>query len=180
MTLLSVAVALVAVLCLLDLVLTLGVVRRLRDHSSRLSLMQSGLGAEETLGKPGEAVEPFTALSAADEPVSLTDLAEPTLVGFFSPNCPACEERLPGFVSYASTFPGGRRKTLAIIAGETGGLRYRSALDEVAANVVIERELGPVQKAFGTSGYPAFYVVVDGVIAQAAHNVDDLPAPQPA
>lgn len=180
MTLLSIAVALVAMLCLVDLVLTLGVVRRLRDHSERLALLQGYQADEETVCKPGSAVDPFTTTSTTGEAVSLADLAEPTLVGFFAPDCPSCEEKLPSFVSYARAFPGGKRRTLAVVAGEAGGVKYRTALAEVAAAVVVERELGPVQKAFGTSGFPAFAVVVDGVVVQSTHDVADLPEHQPA
>ena len=179
MTLLSVAVALVAVLCLVDLVLTLGVVRRLRDHSERLALLQGFGSDEDALRKPGGVVDPFIATSTTGETVSLDDLAEPALVGFFAPDCPSCEEKLPSFVSYARAFPGGKDRTFAIIAGESGGVKYRTALSEVAA-VVVERELGPVQKAFGTSGFPAFAVVVDGVLAQSTQDIADLPEHQPA
>ncbi len=176
MTLLSVAVALVAVLCLADLVLTLGVVRRLRDHSKRLELRRGFQSDVDTIGKPGEMVDSFTATSMTGAPVSTSDLVEPTLVGFFSPDCPACEEKLPAFLSYARAFPG---RKLAVIAGENGGLKYRTALSELA-EVVVEQERGPVQKAFGVSGFPAFVVVVDGVLAQATHDVAELPAHQPA
>jgi len=179
MILLSVAVALVAVLCLVDLVLTLGVVRRLRDHSDRLTTLSNFGGDEQTIREAGGVVDPFTATSVTGSEVSLGDLAEPTLVGFFSPDCPACEEKLPMFLSYAKGFPGGKERTLAIVAGEAGGVKYRAALSEVAGAVVVEKELGPVQKAFGTRGFPAFAVVVDGVIAQATHDVSDLPEHQP-
>lgn len=179
MILLSVAVALVAMLCLVDLVLTLGVVRRLRDHSERLAAL-SDIGPDlETIRGPGGAVDPFTATSTAGTPVALDDLTEPTLVGFFSPDCSSCAEKLPAFRSYAEAFPGGKDRTLAIVASEAGGLTYRSALSAVAA-VVVERELGPVQKAFGIRGFPAFAVVVDGVIVQSSHDVAELPTHQPA
>ncbi|MGH3932359.1 MAG: TlpA disulfide reductase family protein [Pseudonocardiaceae bacterium] len=179
MTLLSVAVTLVAVLCLVDLVLTLGVVRRLRDHSERLALLQGFRSDEDAIRKPGGVVDPFTATSTTGEAVSFDDLAEPTLVGFFAPDCPSCEEKLPSFVSYAKAFPGGKLRTLAVVAGEAGEVKYRRTLAEVAT-VVVERELGPVQKAFGTTGFPAFAVVVDGVIVQSSHDVADLPEHQPA
>ncbi|MGH3917123.1 MAG: TlpA family protein disulfide reductase [Pseudonocardiaceae bacterium] len=179
MTLLSVAIALVAVLCLVDLVLTLGVVRRLRDHSQRLALLQDSPTDELAIRSPGGAVDPFTATSMTGEAVSFDDLTEPTLVGFFAPDCPSCVEKLPSFISYAKAFPGGKRRTLAVVAGEAGGVKYRRTLAEVAT-VVVERELGPVQKAFGTSGFPAFAVVVDGVIVQSAHDVTNLPEHQPA
>jgi thiol-disulfide isomerase/thioredoxin len=179
MTLLSVAVALVGALCLIDLVLTLGVVRRLRDHGTRLSAM-SDMGLDpNALREPGTAVDPFTATDVDGVALSLADLAEPTLVAFFTPNCPACEEKLPQFLAFAASFPGGRARTLAVVAGESGGVKYRTALAEVAA-VVVERERGPVQKAFGATAFPTFLVVVDGVVVSSTHDVADLPAHQPA
>jgi thiol-disulfide isomerase/thioredoxin len=180
MTLLAVAVALVGALCLIDLVLTLGVVRRLRDHSTRLSALSGFEPDADTLRAPGVAVDPFTTEDVHGTPVSLTDLTQPTLVGFFSPNCPACEEKLPSFLDYARAFPGGRDRTLAVVAGESGGVRYRGALGDVATVVVEPEVVGPVQKAFGTRSYPSFLVVVDGVVTQSTHDVADLPEHQPA
>jgi hypothetical protein len=179
MTLLSVAVALVGVLCLLDLVLTLGVVRRLRDHSARLSALQLP-PAETAIAKAGDAVEPFTASTVDGSAVSTGDLVEPTLVAFFSPDCPACEQQLTPFVDYARTFPGGAARTLVVITSETGGRKYHDAVTGLG-RVVTEAELtGPVQKAFATRGYPAFVLVENGVVTTSSHGVADLPQHQPA
>ena len=176
MTLLSIAIALVGILCLIDLVLTLGVVRRLRDHSVRLSAL-SGLGFDDALREPGTAVDPFTATDVDGVSRSLGDLAEPTLVGFFTPDCPACEEKLPSFLAYASTFPGGRDRVFAVVGGLSGGVKYRTALAEVGS-VVVEAERGPVQKAFGAKAFPTFLVVVDGVVTNSTHDITDLPEHQ--
>ena len=104
MTLLAVAVAVVGVLCLIDLVLTLGVVRRLRDHTSRLTAMNAAALdiPSDALRAPGTPVDPFTVTDIDGVDRSLGDLAEPTLVAFFAPDCPACEEKLPAFLAYAS------------------------------------------------------------------------------
>jgi hypothetical protein len=179
MTVLTVAVAFVGVLCLLDLVLTLGVVRRLRDHSERLAALQAPPD-ETAIAGQGDHIAPFTASTVDDETVSAADLVEPTLVAFFSPDCPACEQQLPKFVTYARAFPGGPGRTLIVITSRTGGAKYHTALAGLG-RIVTEAELtGDVQKAFSTRGYPAFLVVVDGVVAQSSHAVGDLPQHQPA
>ncbi|WP_037318205.1 hypothetical protein [Amycolatopsis orientalis] len=179
MTVLSVAVALVGILCLLDLVLTLGVIRRLRDHTARLTALQSAPG-ETAIAEPGELVAPFTASTVDGTVMSSDDLAGANLVAFFSPDCPACEQELAPFVEYTRTFPGGPERTLIVITSETGGAKYHSALSGLG-RIVTEPELtGPVQKAFKTRGYPAFVVVVDGSVMQASHTVADLPQHQPA
>ena len=179
MTVLTVAVVFVGVLCLLDLVLTLGVVRRLRDHSERLATLQAPPD-ETAIAAQGDHITPFEASTVDGETISVADLAEPTLVAFFSPDCPACVQQLPKFVDYAHTFPGGPARTLIVITSRSGGAKYHAELTGLG-RIVTEPELtGDVQKAFSTRGYPAFLVVVDGVVAQSSHAVADLPQHQPA
>jgi thiol-disulfide isomerase/thioredoxin len=172
MMLLSVAVGLVAALCLVDLVLTLGVVRRLREHGERLA-QRGSVGALSVRGA-GEAVDDFHSTTTAGEPVSLRDLASPTLVGFFAPHCPACEEQLPRFLSYATEFAG---PVLAVVAGDSA--EYRAALAG-AGGVVVEAERGPLQQAFGVDAYPSFLVVAGGVVVSSTHDAGGLPAHQSA
>ena len=179
MILLSVAVTVLAVLCLLDLVLTLGVVRRLRDHNLRLAALAGTEPDGFRLPPPGEVISPFSAVAVTGETVTGDDLAEPTLVAFFTPDCPACEEKLLGFLAYARDFAGGRARVLGVVAGESGGAHYRTALSEVAV-VVSERERGELQKAFDVTAFPSFLIVVGGTVAQATHVVGDLPVHQPA
>jgi thiol-disulfide isomerase/thioredoxin len=178
MTVLSVAVAVLAVLVLLDLVLTLGVVRRLRDHSTRIGVLQGIQPEEASLPDAGAEIAPFTVVTASGT-LTNDDLAEPTLVGFFTPDCPSCEEKLPTFLSYAHEFPGGKARVIGVVASESGGVSYRNALSEVAT-VATERERGDMQKAFGVQAFPTFLVIVDGQIVQATHHVTDLPVHQPA
>jgi peroxiredoxin len=179
MILLSVAVVVLAVLCLLDLVLTLGVVRRLRDHNTRLQALQGVAPDGFALPRPGDGVSPFSAVALSGETVTNDDLAEPTLVAFFTPDCPSCEEKLPGFLDYTRDFASGKARVLGVVASESGGSHYRTALSEVAT-VVSERERGALQKAFNVTAFPSFLVVVDGMVAQATHDVADLPVHQPA
>lgn len=172
------AVALLGALCLLNLVLTLGVVRRLRDHSKRLSALS--MPPEVALARPGDHVTPFTASTVDGSVVSNTDLEEPTLVAFFSPDCPSCEQQLAPFADYARAFPGGPDRTLIVVTSETGGARYHRELTGLGRRVAEAELTGPVQKAFKISGYPAFAVVVDGEVMQSAHGVADLPQHQAA
>jgi thiol-disulfide isomerase/thioredoxin len=179
MTLLAVAVAIVGLLCLLNLVLTLGVVRRLRDHSQRLTAL-SMPSSEIALARQGDQVAPFTATTVDGSVVSHTDLEEPTLVAFFSPDCPSCEQQLAPFAEYARAFPGGPERTLIVVTSESGGARYHRELDGLGRRVAEAELTGAVQQAFNTRGYPAFAVVVDGTVMQSAHGVGDLPQHQPA
>lgn len=179
MILLSVAVVVLAVLCLLDLVLTLGVVRRLRDHNMRLQALQGTEMDGFALPRPGDGISQFSAVAVSGETVTNDDLAEPTLIAFFTPDCPSCEEKLPGFLDYSREFAGGRTRVFGVVASESGGLHYRTALSEVAT-VVSERERGTLQKAFNVTAFPSFLVVVDGTVAQATFDIADLPVHQTA
>jgi hypothetical protein len=105
------------VLTLANLLLLLGVIRRLRELST----------------------------------ASHDDLAG-NLVGFFTPGCPACVERLPEFISHA------RQKTpdqtVAVLVGEPEELTEMIE-PRAVAGVVLEPPQGPVAQAFEVKGFPA-------------------------
>src|SRR5262245_16423284 len=107
------AVVLVGVLCALDLVLTLAVIRRLRDHTVRLS--QVGGGIPE-LAAPGTRLGTFTATSLEGGTVSTDFFTGPTVVGVLSTTCPGCQERLPEFARYLAEHAG--RPALVVVQGE--------------------------------------------------------------
>src|SRR5258708_33673625 len=113
MAVLGSAVALVGVLCLLDLVLTFGVIRRLREHTRLLA--QAGPGRPPELLDPGASIGEFEAATIEGETLSLAALKLETVVGFFSPTCKPCRELLPGFVDRAAGLR--REQVLAVILG---------------------------------------------------------------
>ncbi|GAA0900336.1 hypothetical protein GCM10009557_76450 [Virgisporangium ochraceum] len=134
-----VAITMLTLLCLLNLLLTLGLARRIRVEPPAVVL------------PPGSRVDP------AFDP--------PTLVGFFSPGCGPCHERLPEFVARARRAPAGR--TVAVVDGDGGSADDMSADDMVAAlgdavSTVVEPPGGELSTAFGVRGFPAFALVGDG------------------
>jgi hypothetical protein len=163
---LAAAVVLACALGLLNLTLSIGVIRRLREHSQRLIDGSIGTGVTTTVG--GER----TARDA---------LTDDTLVGFFTPNCAPCDERLPLFVSAATDLPRGRRQAIAVIVGPAETCReYVSALSPVA-QVVVEEPEGVLVDAFGVGGFPATCRLDEhGVIRRsggsALHSVSTVPA----
>ena len=114
MPILIAAVVVVGCLCLLNLLLTFGVIRRLREHTSMLT----GVGGSEpppiglAAGKPPGA---FSAVATSGEEVS--GAAGLEVVAFFSSWCSICPERVPPFVEYLSGHHIG--------AGERPGRRRR-------------------------------------------------------
>ena len=121
MAILGTAVALVGVLCLLNLLFTVGVVRRLREQTEELAQLRQQSGPGDLILPAGKRVEDFATATAVGAPVTADDLIQPTLVGFFSPTCGPCEERMPQFIEYAKTFAGGRDRVLAVMLDEQGG-----------------------------------------------------------
>ncbi|GII62209.1 hypothetical protein Skr01_22940 [Sphaerisporangium krabiense] len=155
------AVACIGLLCLLDLILTLGVIKRLREHTELLATRPSG-------GAPmypavGEEVGEFSTATVEGRRLSRADLDDETLVGFFSPECQPCKEKLPGFVEFARSLSGGRERVLAVIvsAGDDPG-PFLAALSPVA-RVVVEEPGGALSGAFMVGAYPALLrVTKDG------------------
>jgi thiol-disulfide isomerase/thioredoxin len=162
------ALLLLGALCLFNLVLIFGVIRRLREHTEALSGLSLVGGPSEVILPAGSAVGPFVAVTVDGAAVSRDDLDGETLVGFFAPGCRNCEAQLPQFVELATRHPGGPHRVLAVVVGapepdaaaSTGGAGSPTvaALARVA-RVVLARPDAEVTKAFGVQGFPAYAVV---------------------
>lgn len=152
--------ATVVVLCVLitvfNLVLTFGVIRRLKNHTDQFVEIGRMMPRAEPLIREGQRPAPYTAVSIDGQPVSDADLRSGGLVGFFSPTCDSCTEWLPRFVTAAAALPGGARTALAVVVADSPaeGAEMAAQLSGVAT-VVIEPDRGPLAEAFQAKGYPA-------------------------
>jgi len=159
MPFLTAAVVLVGALGLVNLAVTLGLVRRMRQYGHLLQgLEPAEMGAST---KPvGSAVSPFTATALDGTVVDLDWFTEPVVVAFFSPGCPACKDLIPGFVAIAAT-----RRTLAVVEkGPVPADEYIEPLAEVSTVVADEQARGAIA-AFGVRAFPAVcHVDAKGVI----------------
>jgi thiol-disulfide isomerase/thioredoxin len=178
---LAAAVGLLTLLTLFNLVLMLGVIRRLRDHSERLgSLGTGGIPVPPAPIIPaGETVGAFATVTTDGDAVSSELFDGETLVGFFSPSCQPCKAQLPKFVAYAESFHGGRDKVLAVVitgAPDEDADPYVTALSG-AARVVVESHGGPLSEAFDITGFPSVALVDSaGTVRATAARVGDLDA----
>ncbi|MFB4314951.1 hypothetical protein [Actinomadura sp. 21ATH] len=164
---LAAAVALIGLLCVLNLVLTLGVIRRLREREAgpaRHAGPQPGL-------EPGERIGDFTATTTEGEEVSRAGLIG--LVGFFSAGCEPCHELAPRFARLATGLP-----RLAVVTGDDPEL---VAVLSPAVRVVVEEHDGTVSGAFRNTWTPALFLV-DGEqrVVAAGGGLEDLPIEAPA
>jgi thiol-disulfide isomerase/thioredoxin len=169
------AIVLVGVLCLLDLVLTVGVIRRLREHSVALSTM-SATGRFPPSISVGDQVGRFTAISVDDAPLRDDMLTAPTLVGFFSPTCEPCKELLPAFQAFARRMPGGPDRVVAVVVADSDEADMLvSELRQVGRVVVEERSGGALSAAFGVWVYPTVLMTArerDGRLMITENKVD--------
>ncbi|GAA3441501.1 TlpA family protein disulfide reductase [Planomonospora venezuelensis] len=172
MTYLTAAVVFVGLLCLLNLVLVLGVVKRLRQHSELLA--GSGHQAPATMPEPGGAIGDFLAHTTGGAAVDRARLAGGTIVGFFSPGCAPCERKLPGFIRFAAA---DARPVLAVVVASAEEAGPTAEALSATATVVVEGLDGPVARAFGVDAFPTFCLVGDDhTIAAIGLDYRDLPA----
>ncbi|GAA2707935.1 hypothetical protein ACFY2R_20445 [Micromonospora olivasterospora] len=161
MTALMSAVLIVGTLGVLNLLLTFGVIRRLREQSRAATGGASAMSASPVMSPPGTSVgHPGV------------DLSEETLVGFFAPGCDACDRQLPEFLADARS----RDRVVAVVSGgDDEGREVAGRLRAVAEVVVEDRVDGAMQRGFGVKGFPAYCLVRDGVIVAVAPRAADLP-----
>lgn len=145
-----IAVILLTVLCLINLVLVLGLTRKIRGIESQLS---ADGPIPEPLLAVGERIDDFEAITTNGNKLHRDGLANGTLVGFFDPQCETCHENLPFFVTEAGTQP--PEHVLAVVRDDEEHEEMVSMLSGVSM-VVVERRRGPVAKAFHVRGTPAF------------------------
>jgi hypothetical protein len=175
MPILVVAVVIVGALCLTDLLLSFGIIRRLREHTALLSeqahadLPVTGLAA-------GEIPAPFTVVTTDEQlqagPAGLR------LVAFFSSSCSICPKRVPAFADYVRTNSLGHDGVLAVVLGAAD--KPVPYLDELraVARTRLEPEDGELAKVFKVSGYPAFCLLdADGAVLASGYDPATLPAP---
>ena len=165
-----------ALLLAFNIVLTLGVIRRLGEHTTLLARALDGIDPVPVMLQSGATVGSYLAATIAEEPVSEADLAGTTLVGFLSASCPACVESLPSFADRARAIPGGKDRTLAVVVGNS---READRLcEELApvARVVHDRNGDQLLKAFGVVGFPAFALLDGPTIVVSHHDISLVPS----
>jgi hypothetical protein len=174
MAFLAAAVAVLAMITLVNVLLTVGVIRRLREHASRLELIDGPAGLVLRSG-PGTAVGEFATVTTEGEPVSLAGLGSDTVVAVLSSECAPCHELLPKFVDYAATLPGGRDRVLAVALGTEADTRELVVALGPVARVVVEDEHGAIVNAFGVRAYPSVFVIDGtGTIIASGGDIDTL------
>jgi hypothetical protein len=175
MGILVAALVLVGALVVVDLVLTLGVVRRLREHSTLISQALEGTERIADFMLPtGTSLPELRATTVDGAPVPEEG---PLLIGFFSPTCRACVQRLPGFVDYASAFDG---RVLGVAVGAPEEVDDIVTRLRPVADVAVEPSEGPLATLLQVKGMPAMAVVdAGGVVVASGYELAALPKLSP-
>jgi len=168
------ALILVAAVTLLNLVFTLGVIRRLREHTE---LISKGLGhndgpAEGVLAA-GERVPAFEATTVDGISLTHRSLADGAMVAFFSPSCQPCQERLPEFLDRAAAVPG---DAFAVVVGDEAETAEMVAKLRPVVRVLTGSAAEPMIEAFDADTFPALYrMAAGGVVGASGHTMTVYP-----
>ena len=175
MPMLIAAVAFVGGLCALDLLLTFGVIRRLREHANMIA--ESGGSSRPGWGLDvGEFPAAFSALTTSGQPLGgATGLRA---VAFFASWCPVCPERVGPFLDFLSGHALARDDVLAVVVdGDGDPPPYLARLAEVAT-ICLEPSDGEIAQAFRLTGFPAFFLLdADGAVTASGYDPAQLPQP---
>jgi hypothetical protein len=175
MPVLIATIAIVGFLCALDLLLTFGVIRRLREHTTMLSAQRAAADVPWGLS-PGEFPAEFSAATTDGEAV--TGTAGLRVVAFFAAWCSVCPERVPSFLEYLGSNAIARDSVLAVVVdGGSEPPPYLARLDAVA-QVTFEPSDGALAAAFKVDGFPAFVLLdAGGAVLVSGWDPAELPAP---
>jgi hypothetical protein len=160
----------------LNLVLTLALTRRLREHAALLSARadRAAHGIIEAGRRPAD----FTATDIHGRPLHSGVLAGDTLVAFLSTDCSACANALPGFVARAAHVPGGRENVLAVVSGEPADATAMVAALSGIARVVVEEHDGVLATAFAARAYPSWcFLSAAGYVLDSDSGLDSVRIP---
>jgi hypothetical protein len=172
---LAVAV-LVGALAVLNLVLTYGVIRRLREHT-RMLADQTSADTPLALPAAGTPLPGFSATTADGTVVTDADLAgPPAFVGFFSATCAPCKEQLPQFVErLAGVDP--RRLVVVLSDAQVAPADAETMLAAARghARILMEPRDG-LPETFGVNRYPTMLTIDNGVVLANTQVAARLPS----
>ncbi len=171
---LAVALAIVAAIGLFNLLLTYGVIRRLKEHTRLLDQQAAGGGHLAPMILPvGSPVGEFDAVAGDGTGVTRADLGDEALLAFFSPTCGPCKAQLPVFMDSAGRLGGSVNVVAVVLSGETGSEEMAERLARVS-RVVSEPQEGPIVSAFRVTAFPSFVYVARGVVTATGNTVDEV------
>ncbi|MFD6952353.1 hypothetical protein A6A08_09435 [Nocardiopsis sp. TSRI0078] len=159
-----VAVALVGALGLLNLLLSIGVVRRLRQHTELLEKRPPSTDEDipASAVSVGTPVGEVRATSTRGAELSFGADTDRLVVAFLSPDCSPCRKRLPLLLDHAAQHPDAH--VLAVVIEENGLEAEMVARLEPAVPVVVQPWEGELPRLFDVQGTPSFVTLENGAV----------------
>ncbi|MFB4317496.1 TlpA family protein disulfide reductase [Actinomadura sp. 21ATH] len=169
----------VAVMGLINLVFTYGVVRRLKEHEARFADLVPAGPARAAHPPVGSELPDFSATTRDGRTVDASMLRTgAAYIGFFDTGCAPCREQLPEFARLARE-PGAGPCVAFIAGGAEEAARLSEPFDD-RAFVVVEDRSAPAADVFGVDAFPTLLRVDGGTVTANAVSCAQLPAPAPA
>ncbi|MFC7642345.1 hypothetical protein ACFQX6_16350 [Streptosporangium lutulentum] len=159
MNFLIAAVVLLGALCLLNLLVTFAVLRRLREHTAELESLASRT-----------PLMPYVPVALIGRTLPASGAVRPQLVAFFDVHCDTCHERAPQFAVAARS-----RTALAVISGDG---READDLVEIlgdGVSVITAEAAESMVRALGVEAFPTFLrVSPEGTVLEAGTELSEL------
>lgn len=166
------------VLVLLNILLSWGIIRRMREFDRRIaSVATAGLPMMSGL-EPGTAAPDFSVGTPAGDTVTRAQLLQgETVLAFFSPTCDACVEHLPQVRRYATDTRPADTRLVAVVDGEPAeGRTFIENLEGVASVTFADPAANPIVRDYQVGAFPSYYVIAaDGRVRALHHRVEELP-----
>lgn len=167
----SFALAAVAVaISLFNLLLILGIVRRMRQMGPIIPPEYIESGPQPGMPLPEFAVG-TTDGSRAD---SSAFSGGRGLVAFLSVGCSACSAQLPLLRNYIANERIDVSRSLVLVSGDPDGQSEYARAASAFAHVVVEDMNGPLMKTFGIKAFPTVLALRDGRVHANAPSVSAL------
>lgn len=166
-------IAVLALLVVVDLALTLAVIRRLRQH------MPGSHQADPPFSKMvGRPVPDFTTTATDGSEVTAEALRTGrAFVAFLAVGCGGCHDQLPQLREHVAKLRDAGEHVLVVVNGsDAGASEFVDAFGH-DAHIVVENDDASLNAAFGIDGYPTYLVVDDGVVADVHVFTKELSAP---
>lgn len=170
MLFLSIAVAILAALVLVDLLLSAAIIRRLRETETKLVEMTTPPASELSLGA---AMPEFV---SSDGQVSSAELAGgPVMIGFFSAGCRHCPAQAQALADRAEEISRAGVRVVSFLAVGEGATDELAPALRKAGLLVTEGDPSAAMTTFQVQGTPAFLMFGgDGRLLGRGHELSEV------
>ncbi|GAA3388438.1 peroxiredoxin family protein [Cryptosporangium minutisporangium] len=170
MELLAAIVAVLAVLVLVDLVLSAAIIRRLRQTETTLIELRT----PPDTGLPVGATMPE--FSAVNGDLSSRDLVgEPAVIAFFSTGCPHCPAQAERLAARADELAGHGTRVVSVLAVAEGTTDDLTPTLRKAGRLLTESGPDGLMAVFGETATPSFLLFdAEGRLMRKGHELSDV------